>query len=272
MSYRKLFQELEFKDAFMFAVMMEEPEICRRVLERFLGIPIKKVVVHSEHAIVINPDRRAIRLDVYADNEEGTIYNVEMQTTDKKNIPKRSRFHQSQMDVANLKPGMAFNDLPESIVIFICTFDPFGKQLYRYTFQEQCQENGEPLGDGTCKIIFNTKGTNKEDVPEELVRFLEYIDDPKNYSEDVQDDLLDRLEEQIEELKRDRKVEERYMLLEEMLNDEREEGRLEGRLEEREVLLQLIQCLLEDGLSSEISRLTTEPLFLKEMLEKYELE
>lgn len=45
---RKTYQELEFKDAFMFAAVMSDAESCRGVLERILGIPIRKVMVHKE--------------------------------------------------------------------------------------------------------------------------------------------------------------------------------------------------------------------------------
>lgn len=100
---RKTYQELEFKDAFMFAEVMSDAESCRGVLERILGIPIRKVMVHAEHVLFVNPETRGVRLDVYADDEHGTVYNVEMQTTDNKNLPKRSRYYQGQMDMAALK-------------------------------------------------------------------------------------------------------------------------------------------------------------------------
>ena len=87
---RKTYQELEFKDAFMFAAVMSDAESCRGVLERILGIPIRKVMVHAEHVLFVNPETRGVRLDVYADDEHGTVYNVEMQTTDNKNLPKRT--------------------------------------------------------------------------------------------------------------------------------------------------------------------------------------
>ena len=39
MATRK-FKDLTIRDAFMFAAVMSDPEICRRVLELALGIPI----------------------------------------------------------------------------------------------------------------------------------------------------------------------------------------------------------------------------------------
>lgn len=48
MADKKAFCDLQFSDAFMFAATMEDEEICRQVLERVLGIPIKKVKVRAE--------------------------------------------------------------------------------------------------------------------------------------------------------------------------------------------------------------------------------
>ena len=47
-------------------------------------------------------------------------------------------FHQAEMDVTSLLPGEDFSKLRTGYVIFICTFDPFGKGLYRYTFENRC--------------------------------------------------------------------------------------------------------------------------------------
>lgn len=40
------------------------------------------------------------------------------------------------------KPGADFNDLPDGFVVFICTFDPFDEELYRYTYEETCAKEG----------------------------------------------------------------------------------------------------------------------------------
>ena len=119
MAVKKSFQELEFKDAFLFALTMEDEEICREVLERILEIPVHAVKVRSENMLLVNSDQRGIRMDVYADDQAGTVFDVEMQTTDRGNLPKRSRYYQSQMDSAQLKPGEDFNLLPKSFVIFL---------------------------------------------------------------------------------------------------------------------------------------------------------
>ena len=276
---RKKFKELEFKDAFMFAAVMEDAEICRQVLMCILGFPIREVRVHTESTILVNPDYRGIRLDVYADDEEGSVYDVEMQTTDKGNLPKRSRCYQGQMDVAYLEPGEDFNKLPKSFVIFICTFDPFGRKRYIYTFEERCLEDGEPLGDETRKVFLSTKGEKGDGVSEELIQFLRFVEQSENSPDCEQDALAKQLSDRIAKLKRDRRMEERYMLLGELFDDERREAREEGLkegLEEglkegRSQLLTLIKAMTADGKADELFRLEEDPAYLEEMFEKYHI-
>lgn len=227
MAGKKAFQELHFSDAFMFAATMEDEEICRGVLERVLEMPIRQVRVRVERALLVNPDYRGVRMDVYADDDT-RAFNVEMQTTNKGNLPRRSRMYQGQMDMVALKPGEGFENLPDSFVIFICTYDPFGQELYRYTFDARCTETGEPIGDGTMRIFLNTKGKHPEMVSPELVRFLKYIEDAAPDEEDGQDGLIEQIETRIASLKQERGMEVDYMLFSEMLDDEREEGRKEG--------------------------------------------
>ena len=49
-------QELTFKDNFLFAATLLDPENCRLVLERILEIPIERVEVSKEKSIVYHPE------------------------------------------------------------------------------------------------------------------------------------------------------------------------------------------------------------------------
>lgn len=268
MTRKKTFQELEFHDAFMFAAAMEDEEICRMVLERVLEIPIKAVKVQSESVLLYNSDYRGIRMDVFADDGAGTVFDVEMQTTNRGNLPRRSRFYQAQMDASALSPGEDFKRLPESFVIFLCRFDPFGRGRCRYTFQERCREDGETLGDGTCKVFLNTTGVHKDDISQELVQFLNYVEHAPGAAAASEDSLIRQIDTRIASLKCNRRMEERYMLFGEMLSDERKEGQKEGESN----LLWLIGQMEAAGLAAEIPRLSKEPQFLQEMYQKFHLD
>ena len=133
MGRTKRLKELTIKDNFMFGAVMMDEDNCKGLLERVLEIPIDRVDVSKEKSIVYHPEYKGVRLDVYAKDEKQTRYNVEMQVERKLALGKRSRYYQSQMDMEMLLTGEDYTELPNTYVIFICDFDPFGKDKYRYT-------------------------------------------------------------------------------------------------------------------------------------------
>ena len=70
-----------------------------------------------------------------------------------------------------------WEELKQSYVIFICTFDPFpGNDRKQYTFSCRCREqDGLELGDETAKMFLNAKGTIGE-VDKDIDNFLAYVD------------------------------------------------------------------------------------------------
>ncbi len=233
MKCKKTLQELTIKDNFMFGAVMCEEKHCRRFLEMALGFPIARVEVSKEKSIVYHPQYKGVRLDVYAKDEKNTHYNVEMQAVKKDALFRRARYYHSQIDMELLLSGAIYSELPNSYVIFICDFDPFDGEKYRYTLHNRCMElNNQRIDDGNTTIFLSTRGTNKEDVPKELVKFLDFVRaDLKESTEDFDDDFVKSLQNSVASVKKSREMEERFMLLELMLQDERREGREEGRLE-----------------------------------------
>ena len=151
-------------------------------------------------------------------------YNIEMQNQNKGNLLKRARYHHAQMDVTALKPGEDFSQLPPSYVIFICTFDPFGEGLYRYTITQQCEEVDIPVSDGTCTIYFNTKGKNAAYVSEELREFLAYFENSTDeFAKESKATGVKMLHEKVKQVKQDATLEARYMTVEEWMREREEE-------------------------------------------------
>lgn len=186
---KRCLSDLTIKNDFMFGAVMINPENCKEFLERALEIEIDRVDVSREKSMVYHPDYKGIRLDVYAKDENNTCYNVEMQMTKKPALGRRSRYYQSQMDMEMLLSGSEYAELPNSYVIFICDFDAFNEQKYKYTFQMECKETANAeLHDKRNIIFLSTKGRNDEEVSEELIRFLKFVKaDLKESQNDFQD-------------------------------------------------------------------------------------
>jgi predicted transposase/invertase (TIGR01784 family) len=108
------------------------------------------------------------------------VFDLEMQTTDKKNLGCRMRYYQSLIDAELLDKGANFNDLKESNIIFFCTFDPFRKGLPQYTFCNSCEELPDlKLSDKCRKIAYNVNAFEKVD-DEKIRKLLEFISTGKS--------------------------------------------------------------------------------------------
>lgn len=248
MKKRKTLQDLTIKDNFLFGAVMRVEENCKGFLELVLGFTIARVVVSKEKSMIFHPEYKGVRLDIYAEDEKHTHYNVEMQMRKKKALGKRSRYYHSQMVMEGLESGEEYETMPDTFVIFVCDFDPFGKGLYCYTFQNECKEDRSvALEDGCYTIFLSTKGRNESEVSPELVRFLKFVTADLEESEgDFQDELVRKFQDTIRAIKTDREMGERYMIFEEMLREEKQEGRIEGKIEaKREDILELLEELGE---------------------------
>lgn len=220
----KRFEELKLKDDFMFGVVMRNPKYCKPFLETILGIKISHIEYpKSQETIDIMADAKSVRLDVYVEDDKNTVYNIEMQTTLKDNLPKRMRYYQGMIDLNILEKGENYKNLKKSFVIFICTFDLFGLGRHVYTFENRCIEDLElPLGDDTTKIILNTKGT-LDDVSPEMKKLLNYID-----GEAPSDEFTEELEQAVKKVRDNEKWRLDYMTLQMSYQEKFEQGLEQG--------------------------------------------
>ena len=234
----KKYEELELRDDFMFSRIMSNPKFVKPLLETILGVKIRKIVYpQTQKTIDLSLQAKGIRLDVYVEDDQNTVFNLEMQTSDGANLPKRMRYYQGMIDLNILDKGQDYTTLKKSYVIFICTFDPFGEGRHIYTFCNTCQENTAlTLDDDAVKIILSTKGT-MDDVSPEMKRILDYID-----GKGASDKFTEELEEAVRSARQNERWRLDYMTLEyeyrQRYLEGKEEGREEGRAEGRERTIQ----------------------------------
>ena len=219
---------------------MQNVKLCKWLLERILKIKIREIrYPDTEKSISIRLDSKAVRLDVYVEDEIGTVYNIEMQTTKGHDgeLARRTRYYQGMIDMDLLRKGVYYDDLHQTYIIFICTFDLFGLDERIYTFRNRCVEQPEiELGDGTTKIFLNAKGL-KGRVDEDLEDFLQYVDGKPARSRFTQE-----MAQEVESVKRQDEMRREFVTLymeyqkhhREGVAKGIEQGRREGRREGRE--------------------------------------
>lgn len=235
----KTLKELNLEDDFLFAKVMSDKDICKEFLEKLLQIEIEKIEMpENQKTIDLILESKGIRLDIYVKDENNTIYNVEMQRGKNRNLPKRLRYYQGNIDLDLINKGDDYRKLSKSYIIFICTFDLFNKGRHRYTFETVCKEdNSIKLEDDTNKIILNTKGI-MNDLSEEFLEYVEHSDD--NTAEKAKGTLVKKIHKRVIEVKSDVSMEVEFMTLLERDREKIEEGRLEEKLDIARNLLDVL--------------------------------
>ena len=229
MADRKTLDELTLMDDYMFAQVMRDTRHLKPLLEYILQINIKEIeLIELQKTKKEGYDSKGVRLDLYVTDDTGAVYNVEVQTSNKRNLPKRMRYYQSIIDISILTPGMEYGSLKKSFLIFICNYDEYGRGRYLYTFENTCREEpGLKFGDESYKVVVNTKG-KKGGINAHLKEVLEYLENGS-----VTGDYSRELDEAVKAVKSSEERRLEYMLLVTRDNEMRAEGRAEGIAEGR---------------------------------------
>ena len=203
-------EELQISNDFIFGKIMQDPKLCKGLLQRILpGLKIDRIEYpETQKAIRPDIDAKSVRFDAYVEDGKGTVYDIEMQVGTSKELPKRTRYYQSLLDMRMIDKGEPYKKLKPSYIIFICPFDQFGMGRHIYTFENICKEDKSVLlNDGTTKIFLNAKGT-MDDVSPELKAFLDYVAGKK-----PADPFVDELEEAVKNARKNREWRHEYMTL-----------------------------------------------------------
>lgn len=225
-------KDLTLLDRFLFSETIEDPKNLQIILEIILGRDIiLKYLPQPEKEQKKSPLYRHIRVDIWSEDIYNTVYDVEVQKENTKNLPHRSRFYQSIIDSKLLKPGERnFNQLKDVYVIIIAPFDLFGYRKYQYTFEMRCREVPElAMEDGAIRIFLNTHGENPEEVNPELVELLDYMEHTnQNISVPYSSSRVRELQNSVNTIVENEEVGVRFMQAWEELALEREKGLEEG--------------------------------------------
>ena len=259
-----IWDELGISNDFLFGKVMQNPELCKELLQRILpDVEIERIEYPQlQKSIKPDMDARSVRLDVYVKDEKEVVYDVEMQVSNTKELPKRSRYYQSMIDLQLIDKGQLYDELKRSYVIFICPFDLYGKGRHIYTFENICKEdNNISLGDEAVKIFLNAKGT-LDDASDELKAFLDYVAGKK-----PKDAYVERLEEAVKEAKKNREWRHEYMTLSMRDQLNKKEGREQGE----EMMAKLIMLLNEDGRLSDIVKISQDKDYRQKLYLEYHI-
>ena len=123
------------------------------------------------------PRLRGVCLDVFAADDEGRAYNIELQVGGRlEDLIRRSRLYSAYLDMNLLRKGEEYARLAESCVIFILGHDPLGMKRPLYKIDRYFPVDGvyHAFGDGAHIVFVN--GANRDETP--LGRLLHDLNCP----------------------------------------------------------------------------------------------
>ena len=256
-----------FSRQLMFAKVMEDPDLCRNMLEIiFPDRQVEEIIVHerevsaTESTVITGMESKSIRLDVLFNDASGW-YDIELQVEDKKNLPKRSRYYAAALDINRLKRGEDYNELPPSYIIFICLYDEMGIDEPVYSFQMFDEKYRLPLNDGSYTIILNAN-CSSDKVPENLSPLFEYL---KTGDAATDDDFISRIDAKVREFQDDEEIKRMMSVEDEMrlIYETRLEKGLEQAIKQGETskALEMAKAMKADNMPvEEISKYTGLPV------------
>ena len=233
-NYEKEFKSLKFTNDYMFSRVNEtHPNISKGMIRIVTKIELDKYqLLKSQYILNNHFDAKSVRYDVFVKSLK-KHFDIEMQTVKDKNIVKRARYYASTMDTDSLTKGKKYKDLPDSIIIFICLYDPFppfNKPIYvekgRLFSEEKDISEETKYNNGCVKIYVNTKADLNLIEDEDLKALLLYLN-----TGEVTDEFTQEIAQGLDETRNSKKEVRRYMTLQSVIDEKVEVAKQQGRQE-----------------------------------------
>ena len=202
---------------------------------------------------VRNLQGKSIRLDIFAIDKNGVIYDIEVQRDNSQADPQRARYYSSMIDGNILDKGKEHKELPETHVIFITQKDYKDEGLPIYSVKRKYDETNEVFDDKVH--IYYVNGEYQDDTP--LGRLMHDF-----FCRDADDMYCEVIAERFGYLKKAKEGQkEMDDLLEAAKKREwdkgrvygKKEGKIEGKLEgETKKTIEFVKRMNENGLSVDI--------------------
>lgn len=238
------YEELTFASNFLFCkILSANKELCKELIRIITGRVVKEITPpRTEATLKETIGGKGIRLDVIFADDEKTVYDIEMQTTSNENLAKRTRYYQGLLDTSLMDQGTDYIKLPQSLIVFICTFKLFEANRHVYTFENRCLEDSSiALEDGMRKVFLSTEGT-ADDVTVEMKQFLDFV-----AGRSVDGKLAESLQEEVHRAHQNEEWRREFMQNMAYLMDYARDAVAEAEAKGREEGLRWMYRAVEDG-------------------------
>lgn len=252
-------------------------ELCRRLIELSLDVPIAKVeFLESQHESKDINRPGGTYFDVLATTESGELIDVEMQRDSDPGLLQRAQVYLGRLvreawtRYVETEHSYDYTKLPKVAVIFICDYDPFGVGHRRYSARLQYDVAVEKATSPTLVVLLNAKGEG-DSISTDLAAFLAYV--AGKLPMPGSSEFVDSVAHEVEAANADADFLEGFMNLDEKLWRSKEDGRKEGfeqgAQKQRQQISELAARMSADGRGAELTSVLTNNEALERELRRY---
>ena len=145
-----IIRDVTLEDDFFFSKFLDGSNECVSLMLRIiLGRNDLKVTKAETQKWMQSVLSHSVRLDVYATDRDGNLYDIEIQKENNGASARRARYYSAMIDAAALGKGAEYSSLPETYVIFLTRDDAIGHGKALYRIDRYLDGVWKPFGDGT---------------------------------------------------------------------------------------------------------------------------
>jgi len=178
LKYDDKIQKFTLMDDSFMSIVFKNKDCTEILINTILKKKLKIISVNTQYELS-NLKYRSVRLDIFAEDENGVLYNIEVQNDNYGAAPERARYNASSIDVHTIAKSEEVRNLPTTYVIFITRNDVIGKNKPLYTIKRTIEEdNHSEFGDRQYIIYVNSQIQDKTELGKLMHDF--YCTNPKD--------------------------------------------------------------------------------------------
>lgn len=141
------------------SVVFKDKGACLHLIQVLMNNPTLKILQFRSQNIIPQLISHGAQLDVLAEDEDGKIYEIEIQRLEEPAPARRIRFYSSVIDSELLRKGVNYNQLPEVYLFYITQKDIWqqGQTVYKVKQTLSSSIKDIPYDNGLHTIFINAE-------------------------------------------------------------------------------------------------------------------
>ncbi|MGM9569819.1 MAG: PD-(D/E)XK nuclease family transposase, partial [Phascolarctobacterium sp.] len=147
-----------FNDTFI-SVVFKDDASCLHLVRQLMQKPDLKIIACRTQDAIPMLISKSPRLDITAEDDQGTLYEIEIQRLDEPAPARRVRYYSSVMDSELLRKGVTYDKLPEVYLFYLSENDIWqrGKTVYEIEQLMRIDDDYIPYDNGMHTIYVNAE-------------------------------------------------------------------------------------------------------------------